>query len=428
MAESGVEVFVQIAGEDVLVGRLWSHQRRAVESATFTYSDRYLQQGGYALDPALPLSAGQHQTRVGQALFGAFTDCSPDRWGRRLINRAEKARARRDGGGVRHFAEIDYLLGVRDDMRQGALRFRHPNGDAFLASEEVGIPPLVELPRLLSASARLEREEASDEDLRMLLRGGSSLGGARPKAHVIDSGGRTAIAKFPSVSGDEWDVTAWEAVAIELARGAGVRVPTAQLHQIDGKSVLVVERFDRKAVRRIGYVSAMTMLEAKDGDQRSYLEIAEAIEVQSPNARDDLRELWRRIALSVLISNTDDHLRNHGFLRTVSAGWELAPAFDLNPDPRPGPKHLSTAIELDDAASIENLMDVAGYFRVDADAAREILSAVLGSTTQWRQVAHRVGLTATAIGDMAPAFEHAQAIEARRIARGPKRPRNHNAD
>jgi serine/threonine-protein kinase HipA len=143
--------------------------------------DEYLQRDGYALDPALPLSAGQHQTSVGHALFGAFTDCAPDRWGRRLINRTEKARARRDGGGARHFAEIDYLLGVRDDMRQGALRFRYPNGDAFLAREEVGIPPLVELARLLNASAKLERDEATDEELRLLLRGGSSLGGARPR-------------------------------------------------------------------------------------------------------------------------------------------------------------------------------------------------------------------------------------------------------
>jgi serine/threonine-protein kinase HipA len=426
MAESAVEVFVQIAGQDVFAGRLWSHQRRAVESATFTYADEYLQRDGYALDPALPLSAGYHQTRVGQALFGAFTDCSPDRWGRGLINRAEKARARRDGGAARHFAEIDYLLGVRDDMRQGAMRFRHPNRDAFVASEEVGIPPLIELSRLLNASARLERDEATDEDLRMLLRGGSSLGGARPKAHVIDSGGHAAIAKFPSVSGDEWDVTAWEAVAIELARGAGIRVPPAQLHQIDGKSVLVVGRFDREAARRIGYVSAMTMLEAKDGDQRSYLEIAEVIEAQSPIARDDLRELWRRIAFSILISNTDDHLRNHGFLRTVSAGWELAPAFDLNPDPRPGPKHLSTAIEVDDAASIENLMDVAGYFRVDAGHAREILSDVLDATSRWRQVADQVGFARTATADMAPAFEHAQAREAQRIARWQKHPSNRN--
>jgi serine/threonine-protein kinase HipA len=416
MAESAVEVFVQIAGEDVFAGRLWSHQRRAVESATFTYADEYLQRNGYALDPALPLSAGQHQTPVKRGLFGAFTDCSPDRWGRRLINRAEQARARRDGAGARQFAEIDYLLGVRDDMRQGALRFRHPNEVGFLASEEAGIPPLVELPRLLNASAKLERNEASDEELRMLLRGGSSLGGARPKAHVINRGGRAAIAKFPSVSGDEWDVTAWEAVAIELARAAGIRVPTAQLHQIDEKFVLVVERFDRDATRRIGYVSAMTMLEAKDGDQRSYLEIAEVIEAQSPNARHDLHELWRRIAFSILISNTDDHLRNHGFLRTVRAGWELAPAFDLNPNPRPGPKHLSTAIDVDDTASIENLLDAAGYFRIDPDAAREILSAVLESTRRWRQVADRAGLKATAIADMAPAFEHAQAIEAQRIA------------
>jgi serine/threonine-protein kinase HipA len=424
MAESAVEVFVQIAGEDVFAGRLWSHQRRAVESASFTYADEYLQRDGYALDPALPLSAGQHQTPVGQALFGAFTDCAPDRWGRRLINRAEMARARRDGGGARRFAEIDYLLGVRDDMRQGALRFRYPNGDAFLTREDVGIPPLAELPRLLNASAKLETDEASDEELRMLLRGGSSLGGARPKAHVIDSGGRAAIAKFPSVSGDEWDVTAWEAVAIELAHRASIRVPTAMLHQIDGKSVLVVERFDRDAARRIGYVSAMTMLEAKDGDQRSYLEIAEVIEAQSPKATDDLRELWRRIAFSILISNTDDHLRNHGFLRTVSAGWELAPAFDLNPDPRPGPKHLSTAIEIDDAASIENLMDVAGYFRVDADQARDILGEVLDATSRWRQVADQAGLSRSAITDMAPAFEHAQASEAQRMTRWQKRPAN----
>jgi serine/threonine-protein kinase HipA len=190
--------------------------------------------------------------------------------------------------------------------------------------------------------------------------------------------------------------------------------------------VLVVERFDRDASRRIGYVSAMTMLEAKDGDQRSYLEIAEVIEAQSPRASDDLRELWRRIAFSILISNTDDHLRNHGFLRTISAGWGLAPAFDLNPDPRPGPKHLSTAIETDDTASIENLMDVAGYFRVDAGRAREILSDVLDATSRWRQVADQVGLSRTATADMAPAFEHAQASEAQRIARWQKRPSNRN--
>lgn len=409
MADLAVEVLLRIGGVDVLAGRLWSHRRRGAESATFAYDAAYLARpDAYELDPALSLSAGQQQTVVGQAMFGAFTDCAPDRWGRRLIARAERQRVRRQGGSQRSFGEIDYLLGVRDDLRQGALRFRDPETGMFLADEAAGVPPLLDLPKLLSAAERLERDEAGEEELRALLRGGSSLGGSRPKAHVLDAEGNIAIAKFPSATGDEWDVIRWEDIALRLARTAGITVPNWELRLIDGRPVLIIDRFDRAADVRIGYVSAMTMLETRDGNQGSYLEIADVIERHSPQASEDLRQLWRRIAFSILISNTDDHLRNHGLLRTTSAGWTLSPAFDLNPNPSPGPKRLSTAIDLDDStASVELLMSVAGYFRLDRDDARRTLREVSNAVGKWRSVATECGLDRAAIEHMAPAFEQA---------------------
>ena len=253
--------------------------------------------------------------------------------------------------------------------------------------------------------------------LRTLLRGGSSLGGARPKAHVLRDGKTVAIAKFPSRAGDDWDVMRWESVALRLARAAGIRVPDSTLHVIDGKAVLIVDRFDRAGDLRIGYVSAMTMLEAGAGDHRSYLEIADVIDLHSPQTTDDLRQIWRRIAFSILISNTDDHLRNHGFLRTSSAGWTLSPAFDINPDPRPGPKHLSTAIDFDDTtASLDNLMAVAGYFRLDDALARQVLREVSDATSLWRTAAHEAGLDREELEQMARAFEHDQTSRARQIA------------
>ena len=415
MAETEVDVLVDLGGVVLPAGRLWSHRRRNAESASFAYRDEYLTHPhAYALDPQLPLSGGQYQTPLGRAIFGAFSDSAPDRWGRRLIHRTEGQRAKREGGGERSFGEVDYLLGVRDDLRQGALRYRPPGSDTFLADEPGGVPPLLGLPKLLSAAEHLERDEASEEELRTLLRGGSSLGGARPKAHVIDADGRLAIAKFPSPASDEWDVIRWEAVALELARAAGLAVPAARVHLIDGRPVLVVDRFDRFGTRRIGYVSAMTMLETADGEPGSYLDIASVVEEQSPAATEDLRQLWRRMTFSVLISNTDDHLRNHGFLRTSTAGWALSPAFDLNPDPRPGAKHLSTAI--DDGATdarVDLLLDVAPMFRLKADLARVTLAEVTRATDRWPQVAQAHGLPAAAIEAMAPAFEHDQREAAR---------------
>lgn len=418
MPESAVEVLVRIGVEDVSAGRLWSHRRRGIESATFAYDSDYLAHpDAYALDPGLSLVAGQQQTPAGKAMFGAFSDCAPDRWGRRLIARAEYQRVRREGGAERSFGEIDYLLGVRDDLRQGALRFRDLETGAYLADDATGAPPLIDLPKLLGAAELLERDQAGEDELRLLLRGGSSLGGARPKAHVLDTNGAVAIAKFPSPATDEWDVMRWEAVALGLARAAGVDVPDWTLHLIDGKAVLIVDRFDRAGDQRIGYVSAMTMLEAGDGSLGGYLEIADVIERHSPKAGDDLRQLWRRIAFSILISNTDDHLRNHGFLRAGSAGWMLSPAFDLNPDPSPGAKHLSTALDFEDTtASIATLVSVAEHFRLDNKDARQVLGEVSDATGRWRTVAREAGLRSAAAEQMASAFEHDQANLARQIA------------
>ncbi|HEX7290002.1 MAG TPA: type II toxin-antitoxin system HipA family toxin [Conexibacter sp.] len=417
MADNAVDVIVQIAGEAVLAGRLWAHRRRGNESATFAYAPDYLTRAdAYELDPALPLASGQQQTPVGRALFGAFSDCAPDRWGRRLIQRGERRRARQERTAERSFGEVDYLLGVRDDLRQGALRFRDPDG-RYLADEVTGIPSLLDLPELLAAAERLEREEATAEDLVTLQRGGSSLGGARPKAHVLDADGRVAIAKLPSPTTDEWDVIRWEAVAHALARRSGVTVPDSHAHAFGEKAILVLHRFDRQRGRRIGYVSAMTMLEATDGEAGSYLDIADVIERHAASAATDLRELWRRIAFSILISNTDDHLRNHGFLRTSSAGWTLSPAFDLNPNPAPGPKFLTTAIDYDDhAASVARLMEVAEHFRLSPDDARAVLREVLSGTRQWRAQARALGLGPSALELMEPAFEHAEVEAAADLA------------
>ena len=276
------------------------------------------------------------------------------------------------------------------------------------------MPSLLDLPHLLGAADRLERDEESEEELATLLRAGSSLGGARPKAHVLDDAGRIAIAKFPSAANDDWDVMRWEAVALTLARSAGIGVPTHKLHVIAGKSVLVVDRFDRSGAARLGYVSALTMLERGDGEGGSYLEIADVIARHSPSATDDLRELWRRIAFSVLISNSDDHLRNHGFLRTSTAGWSLSPAFDLNPDPRPGERHLSTAIDFDDTeARVDLLLEVAPEFRLAPSRALDALQAVSAAVGRWREVAAKFGATGDEIALMARAFEHEASVEAR---------------
>ncbi len=277
-----------------------------------------------------------------------------------------------------------------------------------MAEDDLGVPALTDLPVLLDLAARAETDDAGYDELRRLVRDGSSLGGARPKAHVLNASGKLAIAKFPSAASDTWNVMAWEKVALDLARESGISVPDSMLLRIGGRSVLVIDRFDRQGDARVGYVSALTMLEASGGEQRSYLDLAAIIEQHSSNASLELRELWRRMAFSVFISNTDDHLRNHGFLHAGGDRWGLSPAFDLNPNPDPGTTYLSTAIdEHDTTATLANVLAVADSFRLDAATAEAEGSRVMTAVRRWRDVARHHGLSERECRDMSPAFRRA---------------------
>lgn len=402
-----VEVVAARADGDVTVGTLYPSQRRGTSSATFVHAEGWLADPlAYPLDPALPLVSGHLPAPVGLPLFNALRDTAPDRWGRTLIARLERLEADQQSRTPRTLTEVDLLLGVRDDLRTGALRFRTDPDGPFLAPDDRGVPALVDLGALVAAAEDIESDAASIAEVRRLVRAGSSLGGARPKAHVRTAAGRLAIAKFPSRAHDEWDVIAWEKVALDIAALAGIDVPSSELLRVDGRSVLVVERFDRRADgTRVGYRSGLTMLEAREGETRSYLDLAEAIEQHSPQASEDLEELWRRIVLSVLIANTDDHLRNHAFLHAIGGAWRLSPAFDLNPDPSPGPRHLSTAIdEVHTEASIDLALTVTGGFRLERDAAERILVEVRRAVERWPEIARGHGLDRRERDRMAPAF------------------------
>lgn len=404
MTDTAIDVDVTINGANVHAGTLYAHLRRGTESATFTYTPSYLARGdAYALDPALPLGTGAYQTPVGHRLFGAFTDCAPDRWGRRLIDRQAAGSAHVEGRTPRTLTDAAYLLGVRDDLRQGALRFRVATGP-YLADDATGVPALTDLPSLLDLSDRAEADQATLADLRRLVRAGSSLGGARPKAHVLDQTGKISIAKFPSAANDTWDVMAWEKVALDLAADAGVTVPPSRLIDVGGRKVLIIDRFDRTPTgARIGYVSAMTMLEATDRDQASFLDLAEVVEQRSANATDELLQLWRRALFSVLISNTDNHLRNHGWLHEHHDVWRLAPAFDLNPDPE-HPGELATSLDGSGDDTIDTALQIAALFRLTRDEAEEELAQMTAAISQWRKIAARHGISAEKAAQMAPAF------------------------
>ena len=417
MSGGVVEVCADLRGTPVLVGRLWTRAHGGHESATFQYDAQWLAHPErFALEPALSLDAAAFHTAQDRALFGALGDSAPDRWGRTLLSRAERHRARREGRAPHAPREIDYLLGVADATRLGALRFRTTEGGPFLAASGAeAIPPLIALSRLLGAAGRVESDDASDEDLRLLVAPGSSLGGARPKASVRDRDGSLAIAKFPS-NADDYDVVRWEGVALALARRAGIQVPVWRMESVARRGVLVLGRFDRRGGERIPFISAMSLLGAADGDARSYPEIADALRQYGAATTTDLHQLWRRLLFSVLVSNTDDHLRNHGFLYEGPEGWRLSPAYDLNPTPPDvKPRVLATAITLDgDAtASFGLAMSVSAHFALDLARAKRIAGAVAAAVAGWRAEARRQGLSNKAQERMAPAFEHADLAAAR---------------
>ena len=325
------------------------------------------------------------------------------------------ARHRAHEGPPATLLEIDYLLRVSDFGRLGALRFATAEGGPFLAPDDVApIPPLVELPALLAASDDVLANDESNA-LRVLLAPGSSLGGARPKASVRDVDGALAIAKFPAPT-DDFSVVRWEAAALLLAERTGIDVPQRRLETIGNAPVLLLRRFDRRANARVPFLSAMAALGAADHERRSYPEFVDFIRQHGAHPEQDLHALWRRMVFNVLISNTDDHLRNHGFLRVPGRGWTLSPAYDLNPTPADlKPRVLATAIDFDDpTASLQLAFDVAPYFELDAAAARRIAADVAQATVGWRGAAERFGISGTEIRRMASAFEHADLELARR--------------
>jgi serine/threonine-protein kinase HipA len=410
-----VFVYVDLNGVPHSVGRLWARVHKERESATFEYDAAWLKNDHrFALEPALMLGPGPFHTPADRPMFGAIGDSAPDRWGRSLMRRLERRRAEREGRTPRTLHEIDYLLLVDDEARAGALRFAEQTGGPFLRRDKtIRIPPLLELPKLLSAAQRVLDEAETEEDLLLLFAPGSSLGGARPKACVREKDGHLAIAKFPRKD-DELNIVLWEAVALSLARKAGIVVPSARVEKIAGKPVLLLRRFDRKDNRRIPFLSAMSMLTAKDNETRSYLEVVDALRQHGAASTADIEALWHRLVFNILISSTDDHLRNHGFLYENNTGWRLSPAYDLNPVPADmKPRILTTAInENDTTASFPLAMEVAAYFGLSGTKARKIAKDIAKVVFKWRDEAARHGISKSEISRMASAFEHNDLKEA----------------
>ncbi len=407
--EQAILVYIDLEGVPMKVGRLWSRYRHGRESMSFEYDRGWLNYPNrFSLDPALKLLAGSFHASPDKPLFGAIDDSAPDRWGRLLMRRSERKKAEREKRVARSLREIDFLLNVDDEGRQGALRFKKEEKDPFLTTYDRNhIPPLIEVGKLLRAASKIYQESDTEEDLRLLLAPGSSLGGARPKASVKDKDGHLAIAKFPRKD-DEIDTIGWEAVALTLASKAGIKVPEWRIESTGRQQILVSRRFDRKKDIRVPFLSAMSVLEAKDNEMHSYLEIADAIRKISASPKEDLESLWRRIVFNVLISNVDDHLRNHAFLYIGLSGWRLSPAYDLNPTPTDiRPRILSTAIDLvDPSASLDLAIEVAYYFDLDDLQTKKIIKEVGAATASWRKEAAKFKIKKDEIARMASAFEH----------------------
>jgi len=388
-----------------LVGTLWLNHIKGKLSSAFTYATEWLQSPyKFALSPDLPLD---QYPKSCEGLFLCFQDCSPDRWGRILLRRQESALAEAEKRKPRTLLDADFLLCVNDFTRQGAIRISADHGKKFLAeSHSNSIPPLIHLPRLLSASQNIVTRTETDADLRMLVIPGSSLGGARPKASVLGAKGELLIAKFPSRN-DDRDIPLWEYVTFQLARRAGIRTPPVQLKNVAGKNVLLVQRFDRQGANRIPFISAMSMLQARDGDHMSYVDIAAALQAEGSAPVDDLHELWSRMVFNMYVYNVDDHLRNHGFLREAS-GWRLSPAYDLETShPTEKEPFLHTGImENLTAFDLNNALEVAEFFRFRKAEVQQRLAEIRKAVSYWKQEASLVNAPAAEIRLMRDAFEY----------------------
>lgn len=398
-----------------LMGLLTADRVRGKEVFSFAYDEDWLKGDHpvFFLDPNLSHYRGQQYVTEGRNNFGLFLDSSPDRWGRLLMRRREALRAKEEHRPENTLFETDYLLGVFDGHRLGGLRFKlDPEGIYLNDDKKMSTPPWVSLRELEYASLQLEREDALQDSeyakwLNMLIDPGSSLGGARPKATVKDESGQLWMAKFPS-GGDDKNVGAWEMVLHELAAAAGIQVPDAKLLQLSSKHhTYLSKRFDRTFTqKRIHFASAMTLLGYRDGDGfqegASYLDMVAFLIQQGASVTADLEQLWRRVVFNILVSNTDDHLRNHGFMLT-DQGWILSPAFDMNPNETGNGLALSIS-GYNNEQDISLALDTAKHYKLSNARAASIVKEMKQELSSWRAVAKYSGISGKEIEQMGWAF------------------------
>lgn len=406
MATREIHVYAgwQQVGNPMFMGTLITEQLRGKEVFSFRYDKTWLASGfALILDPDLQFYDGpQYLDSNDKPNFGMFLDSSPDRWGRILMRRREAAEARLNERRENKLFETDFLLGVYDGLRMGGLRFKTDREGPFLSNNErLANPPWTSIRELEQISLRLEDDDVVDDPeylkwLNMLVAPGSSLGGARPKASVTDPKGNLWIAKFPSKN-DNDDTGAWEMVTYEMAVAAGINMAESQAQKFSSdRHTFLTKRFDRtNNGERIHFSSAMTQLGYNDGQDAgegvSYLELVEFISRHGARVNDDLRELWRRIVFSICVSNTDDHLRNHGFLLTPE-GWVLSPAYDINPVETGSGLKLNIS-ENDNSLDLGLAMEVHEFFRLNTREAEQIIHTVKTSIKKWRDLANRYGIS-----------------------------------
>ena len=409
-----IYVYENFSGEaPQLLGTLFVDHVRGKESYSFEYEADWLKKSKYAisLDPDLQMFAGRQYPLGDKDVFGIFADSSPDRWGRVLMTRRERIIADQEDRKPRKLLNSDFLLGVYDETRMGAIRFKTDKDGPFLSDDDkTPTPPWTSLRTLEEAARQFENDESGLEQqwVKQLIKPGSSLGGARPKATVRDTEGNLWIAKFPSKH-DEFNVGAWEKVVHDLAKMCELNVPESKLTSFSKYGgTFLVKRFDRDGNRRIHFASAMTMLGKQDGasaaDGTSYLDIVSFIKSNGAQPKKDLVELWKRIVFSMAVSNTDDHLRNHGFILTKN-GWCLSPMYDVNPVPEG--YELSLCVNEDDPTiSIALAIETAPYFDINKqDAAVMAKEIVLTIRSNWEKTAEKYGFSRAAIERMRPAFD-----------------------
>lgn len=396
----------------ILIGKLFVDVIKGGESYSFEYSKDWLANNKLQinLDPELmPFSGRQFPT--GKNIFRIFADASPDRWGRVLMNKRERLLAERENRKPAKLYDSDYLLGVYDETRMGGIRLKLEEEGPFLSDDkDTAIPPWASLRNLEEASRKFENDEGgiTNKWLNQLLKPGSSLGGARPKATVVDTKNQLWIAKFPSKN-DDSDTGAWEKVVHDLARMCGLNVPESKIEKFSKLgSTFLVKRFDRNGDKRVHFASAMTVLGKNDGasadDGASYLEIAGFIKSYGAKPKADLVELWRRIVFNMAVTNTDDHLRNHAFILTKK-GWILSPLYDVNPVPY-GDELSLLVDDRDNSISIELAVQTAPRFGIsEKDALLYAEDILLTVKNNWEKLAKEYGLTRGQIEDMRPAFE-----------------------